>query len=99
MTKLVILPANDRTKFDEPPKFNDNDRTVYLSLKDDDLRLYFGNTCIYAGFRMYVFRVFVIFFLKKMYFFSESNTFQTEIVNNYKRCFLENVCISQFSHV
>ena len=39
MTKLVILPPNERTKFDEPPKFNDNDRAVYFSLKDDDLNL------------------------------------------------------------
>lgn len=38
MTTLVILSANERAKFDQPPKFNENDRTLYFSLTNDDLK-------------------------------------------------------------
>lgn len=33
----MVLPANERAKFDQPPKFNDNDRALYFSLTNDDL--------------------------------------------------------------
>lgn len=52
-----------------------------------------------CGFQNVCFSGFCNLFFEKDVFFSESNTFQTEIVNNYKHCFFQIVCISQFSHV
>ena len=37
MTKLVILPANERARFDEPPRFNAEERSSYFSLTNEDL--------------------------------------------------------------
>ncbi len=37
MTRLVILSANERARFDEPPKFTPEERSAYFSLNNDDL--------------------------------------------------------------
>lgn len=39
MTKLVILSSSEHQRFDAPPKFNANDRALYFSLSNDELKL------------------------------------------------------------
>ena len=37
MTRLVILSANERVRFDEPPRFSAEERSAYFSLNNEDL--------------------------------------------------------------
>ena len=39
MTKLVILSPSERKRFDAPPKFNADDRALYFSLSNHELKL------------------------------------------------------------
>ena len=39
MTRLAILSANERIRFDEPPKFTAEERSAYFSLNNEDLSL------------------------------------------------------------
>lgn len=39
MTRLVILSANERVRFDEPPRFSEEERSAYFSLNNEDLKL------------------------------------------------------------
>ena len=39
MTKLVVLSSSERQRFDAPPKFNADDRSLYFSLSNNELKL------------------------------------------------------------
>ena len=39
MTKLVVLSANERSRFDESPRFTADERSLYFSLPNDDFNL------------------------------------------------------------
>jgi hypothetical protein len=39
MTKLVILSSSEQRRFDAPPKFNADDRALYFSLSNNELKL------------------------------------------------------------
>lgn len=39
MTKLAILTVNERDRFDEPPRFTAEERSLYFSLTNEDLSL------------------------------------------------------------
>ncbi len=39
MTKLVILSANERSRFDESPRFTVEERSLYFSLTNEDFKL------------------------------------------------------------
>jgi len=42
MTKLVILSPVEHQRFDSPPKFNTDDRALYFSLNNDELKIVEG---------------------------------------------------------
>ena len=37
MTRLVILSAHERVRFDEPPRFSAEEQSAYFSLNNEDL--------------------------------------------------------------
>ena len=39
MTKLIILSSTERQRFDSPPKFNADERALYFSLSNNELKL------------------------------------------------------------
>lgn len=39
MTKLAILTINERTKFNAPPKFNQDERALHFSLSSENLQI------------------------------------------------------------